>query len=147
MADAKRIILLVDDDHDFVDMNRHVLESAGYQVAACFDPAEAWPLLAGGVDLVITDLMMKALDSGFEFVRQLRADTRYASLPIILATSVSTLMGLDFQPRCAQDLEAMGVDAFFDKPIPPKRLLEKVSKLLTPRCRENEHVPDDPRGG
>jgi CheY-like chemotaxis protein len=148
MAELKRTILLVDDDHDFVEMNRHVLETAGYTVACCYDSAEALARLAsGGVDLIITDLMMKTLDAGFQLVRQLRADPRYKDLPIILATSVSTLMGLDFQPRGAEDLQAMGVDAFFDKPIPPQRLLAKVSGLLSHRNRESEHVSDNSCSG
>ncbi|MFB3892829.1 MAG: response regulator [Phycisphaerae bacterium] len=132
MAGAKATILLVDDDVDFVQMNRHVLEAAGYAVLCSYDPQEAMKLLADGKpDLVITDLMMKSLDSGFQFSRQVKADDRFKNVPVIIATSVTSAMGMDFRPRTQQDLAAMGVDAYFDKPIPPKALLAKVEELLS----------------
>jgi len=124
-------ILLLDDDHDFVEMNQRVLEAAGYAVVCCYDAAEALAKLAGGgVDLVVSDLMMKSLDAGFQFVQQLRESPATKGLPVIMATSVSSQMGLDFTPRTAADLAAMRIDAFFDKPVPPGRLLEKVAELL-----------------
>lgn len=129
--DKQATILLLDDDHDFVEMNRHVLEAAGYAVVCCYDVPEAMAKVsAGGVDLVVSDLMMKSLDAGFQFVRQLREREATRNLPVIMATSVRRQVGLDFHPRSEQDLGAMRLDAYFDKPIPPARLLEKVAELL-----------------
>ncbi len=48
---------------------------------------------------------------------------------MILSTSVSSQLGLDFRPRSAEDLAKMNVDAYFDKPIPAK-LLAKIDELL-----------------
>jgi len=52
------------------------------------------------------------------------------SRPVIIATAVTSQVGLDFRPRTPADLAAMHVDAYFDKPIPPKQLLEKIGALL-----------------
>lgn len=132
MADAPTpLILLLDDDPDFVEMNRRVLEGAGYRVVGCHDPADA--LAAMGRErpaLVISDLMMKAFDSGFAFARQVKQDPRFAGVPVILLTSVSSKMGLDFHPAAPADLAAMHADAYLDKPVPPPVLLEKVRALL-----------------
>jgi CheY-like chemotaxis protein len=131
MAAPAPLILLVDDDVDFVEMNRHVLEARGYRVAAAHDPAEALKLMADQPpDLVITDLMMRDLDSGFAFARQIREDPRAKETPVIIVTSVTSQLGFDFRPRTPEDLAAMHVDAYFDKPVAPQVLLDKVKTLL-----------------
>ena len=80
-------------------------------------------------DLVITDLMMSDLDSGFAFAKKLKEDPR-GSAPVILLTSVTRQLGMDFHPRSADDLAAMHVDAYFDKPAAPASLLAKIEELL-----------------
>ena len=61
--------------------------------------------------------MMTTLDSGFLFARSLKEDERYAGIPVIIATSVSSALGLDFRPRTDEDRANMYVDAYFDKPL------------------------------
>jgi CheY-like chemotaxis protein len=131
MTNAAPLIVLVDDDHDFLEINRHILEPRGYRVVCCSDPKSAWERMAEERPaLVITDLMMSNLDSGFSLSKQIRQDPRFADVPIIIATAVTSQVGLDFRPRTPEDLKAMCVDAYFDKPIPPKELLSKVAELL-----------------
>jgi len=130
-----RAIVLVDDDRDFLEMNASVLASRGYAVRCFSDPQDALAAIRSGEpgsmpSLVITDLMMKALDSGFSFARSLRADPRFAGVPAIIVSAVSSQKGFDFHPRTAADLAAMHADAFFDKPVDPAALLAKVEELL-----------------
>lgn len=135
MSGDKGLILLVDDDYDFLEMNRIILEGAGYRVATATNPAEAMRRIdAGTPDLVITDLMMTSVDAGFAFSAQLKDDPRTAAVPIIISTSVSSQLGLDFRPGSEEDLRAMRVDAYFDKPIQAQALLAKVEELLAPRA-------------
>ncbi len=134
MGDATTI-LLVDDDKDFLEMERRILESRGYRVACFSDTQAALAALNAGPQpvkpaLVVTDLMMTALDSGFTFARALKADPRTAGLPVIIVSAVSSQKGFDFRPRTAADLAAMDADAFFDKPVAPEALLAKVKELL-----------------
>ena len=125
------LILLVDDDDDFLDINRHILEPNGYRVTCANDPQTAWQRLTDETPaLVITDLMMSSLDSGFSFARQIKQDPRFRNLPVIIATAVSSQAGLDFTPRTPDDLAAMNADAYFSKPVNPKQLLESVAKLI-----------------
>jgi len=84
-------------------------------------------------DLVITDLMMTSLDSGFSFARAIKQDPAYADTPVIIATSVSAALGMDFRPRSAEDRVKMNVDAYFDKPLDAQHLLATVSELLAAR--------------
>jgi CheY-like chemotaxis protein len=128
------LILLVDDDVDFVEMNRRILEAKGYCVEVAYDADEALAHLARAVpDLVITDLVMKTLDAGFSLSRRIKEDPRLRGVAVIITTSVTSRMGLDFRPRTAEDLAAMHADAYFDKPVPPRVLLEKVRELLVGR--------------
>ena len=128
----QRLILIVDDDYDFLEINRHILEKAGFRVVTASSPAQAMERIAAETpDLVITDLMMSEVDSGFSLSRGLRDDPRTARVPIIMSTSVTTALGLDFTPRSAADLASMKVDAYFDKPLDPAALVAKVRELLT----------------
>jgi two-component system alkaline phosphatase synthesis response regulator PhoP len=129
--DQKPLILIVDDDFDFLEINRIILEGAGYRVVTATNPAEARARVDDEVpDLVITDLMMTTIDAGFAFAAQLKGDPRTAGVPIIVGTSVSSALGLDFHPGSEEDLAKMNVDAYFDKPIDAPALLAKVGELL-----------------
>ena len=133
-ADKSPLILIVDDDYDFLEINRLVLERAGYRVATAADSGHALRKMGEEKpDLVITDLMMTDLDSGFSFARAIKEDPAYAGTPIIIATSVSAALGMDFRPRTAEERAQMHVDAYFDKPLDTERLLAKVAALLFER--------------
>ena len=84
-------------------------------------------------DVRITDLMMASLDAGFSLSSQIRQDPRSAGIPIILVTAAGSQRGFDFRPRTAEDLAAMNVDAFFEKPVSTKALLSKVRELIETR--------------
>jgi CheY-like chemotaxis protein len=125
------LVMVVDDDPDFLEICRHVLQSGGYRVACASDPAEALKQMAAEKpDLLISDLMMKTLDAGFLFVKEVRDDARFRTLPVILMTGVASQRGYDFAPRTAADLAAMRVDAFLAKPATPDQLLAKVRELV-----------------
>jgi CheY-like chemotaxis protein len=131
MTGDQALILIVDDDYDFLEINRFILEGAGYGVVTATNPAEAQQRIAERTpDLVITDLMMTSVDAGFAFSAQLKGDPRTAAVPIIISTSVSSQLGLNFRPESEADLAKMHVDAYFDKPIDAGELLAKVGELL-----------------
>ena len=124
-------ILLVDDDPDFLEMNRSILASRGFAVVCRSDPRTALADLESlSPALVVTDLMMSALDSGFTLARSIKADPRFSRVPVIIVTAVARQKGFDFHPRTPADLAAMHADAFFDKPVDPAALVAKVEELL-----------------
>jgi CheY-like chemotaxis protein len=136
------LIVLVDDDIDFLDLNKRVLEKGGYR-AACFSDAEQAirAMAAEAPRLIISDLMMESLDTGFAFSRRLREDARFKHIPIVIVTAAGSQRGFDFRPRTAEDLAAMRVDAFLEKPVSPKMLLAKVEELLAAHPRAAEKAP------
>ena len=65
-TDRSALILIVDDDYDFLEINRMILERAGYRVVTAAEPRQALVKMeAEKPDLIITDLMMTSIDSGF----------------------------------------------------------------------------------
>ncbi len=131
MMPEPALILLIDDDPDFLEINRAVLDAAGYRVVGFTDAQRALAHMATEKPaLIISDLMMANLDSGFSLSKQIKSDPRFADVPIIICTAVSSQLGMDFGPRTPEDLAAMHVEAYFDKPISPKALLAKVAELL-----------------
>jgi len=128
---AKKKLLLVDDDIDFLKMNKHILEERGYRVLCYSDPQEALESMAvDRPDMVITDLMMDTLGSGFSFSQKIKQDPHFKNIPIIIVTAVGSKRGFNFSPHSPEELEAMYADAYFDKPIDPRAFLAKIEELL-----------------
>jgi chemosensory pili system protein ChpA (sensor histidine kinase/response regulator) len=131
MSDERPLIVVVDDDFDALEIIRHILEPAGYRALCFTDPMEALDHMAKEKPrLVITDLMMKFIDTGFAFSRQIKFDARFGNIPVILVTAAFSQRRFAIQPKASKDLERMGIDAFFDKPVEAEELLKKVRQLL-----------------
>src|SRR5512142_2501292 len=68
----KRTILCVDDNEQSLSIRKVMLETRGYRVVACSDPLQALQEFhKGGVDLVLSDLLMPNMD-GTELIKQIK---------------------------------------------------------------------------
>ena len=122
-------ILLVDDDPDFIEINRTVLEADGYQIDEALTTKDAIEKIqSGDYDLLIIDLIMEELDSGFTIAYAVREDDRLKNTPILLLTSAQQKTGFTF--HFPGDKEWMKVDDLAAKPLKPAELRERVEKLL-----------------
>jgi CheY-like chemotaxis protein len=80
-------VLLVDDSLVTREMERRLLEDAGFHVAAASDAQEALTQLAEeDFDCVVTDIEMPGMD-GFDLTAHLRAMEHFAQLPIIVVST------------------------------------------------------------
>lgn len=130
MAEIAKI-LLVDDDPDFVEATRIVLESAPYDVTVAYNGDEAL-LKVGEVnpDLIILDIIMPEQD-GFKVCEALKSDPELSKIPVIMLTSLSQRMGeTAFSVTDGMMLEA---EDYVDKPVTPDQLLKRVAKFLERR--------------
>jgi len=116
-------ILVADDNEIMVKILRNILESENYHVITAEDGLEALRLaLQERPDLVVTDLLMPEMD-GITLIKKLKSQliTRY--IPIMMLTAKDEV-----------DSEVRGIDAgaddYLTKPVNPKRLLARVSRLL-----------------
>ncbi len=125
----KKKILLIDDDVDFVDLNKAVLQNQGFEVAEAFSGREAMDKIKfERPDLIVLDLMMEKHDSGFTFAKAIKSDPLYKNIPILMLTAVSAETGYDF----SQELDGywMKTDDYASKPLLPDELVKRVSGLL-----------------
>jgi two-component system chemotaxis sensor kinase CheA len=80
-------VLVVEDSFTVRELQRSILETAGYQVVTARDGREAWRSIDrdAGIVLVVADLEMPGLD-GAELTRAIRASAAHSSLPVIIVT-------------------------------------------------------------
>lgn len=130
MSDPAKI-LLVDDDPDFVEATKIVLESAPYDVAVAYNGDEALEKVGEvNPDLIILDIIMPEQD-GFKVCEALKSDPELSKIPVIMLTSLSQRMGeTAFSVTDGMMLEA---DDYVDKPVTPDELLKRVEKFLERR--------------
>jgi CheY-like chemotaxis protein len=80
-------VLLVEDSMVTREMERRLLEEAGFEVAAAADAAEALSRIGEeSFDCVVTDIEMAGMD-GLELTAQLRAMEHFAQLPIVVVST------------------------------------------------------------
>lgn len=123
-------IAIIDDDPDILDASTLVLTSKGYEVITASNPDEGYKLVKDqNPDLIILDVMMNEPDDGFFLAQKFRREK--IAIPIIMYTSVSKTLGLEFAAG-----EMVPVDDFVEKPISPETLIDKVEKLLQLNIKE-----------
>ncbi len=126
------IILIVDDDPDFVEATRMVLEHAGYRVVAAVDGQEGIRAMRREQpDLVILDVMMSSVLDGLNTSLAMRADQGLKRTPILMISSITSS---DYAAMFPTD-EYVPVESFLSKPVGPQQLLDEVNRLLVERVR------------
>jgi len=129
---VKAKILLVDDDPDFLEMHKAILQNHGYEVLTATSAQEGLGRVRAEMpDLIVLDLMMEEHDAGFSFSKTVKTDPLFRKIPILMVTSVAEATGYRFSLE--EDGYWMKTDDFLNKPVPPDVLLETVDKLLQKR--------------
>lgn len=129
MKDKKRI-LIVDDDEDFLEATRIVVEKSGYAVETCVSAKECLAKLkVVRPDLIICDVMMETDHSGFDLCRELKRVPDTRDVPIIMLTAVDQKYSMNFSAT-AGDAAWLPVDDFIDKPVEAKVLIERIRKYV-----------------
>ncbi len=133
---ARGKILLVDDDPDFLEMHKAVLQNHGYVVSTAMSGQEGLERVRAEMpDLIILDLMMEKHDAGFSFSKTIKTDPLFKRIPILMVTSVAEATGYRFSLE--EDGYWMKTDDFLDKPVMPEVLLDRVGKLLQKKEEES----------
>lgn len=117
-------ILIVDDQAANREFLRDLLGYRGHFTSEAEDGAAALALVTRDPpDLIISDILMPTMD-GYELVRALREDPRFAAIPVIFASAY-------YLEREARALaERCGVALLLHKPMSPEVVLEAVDTVL-----------------
>jgi len=133
MKADEKVILLVEDNPDDIELTRRAFEEArlGNVVIVAHDGAEALDLLFGTgphagaarplPEVVLLDLKLPKID-GLEVLRRIRADERTRHLPVVVLTSSSEQQDL----ISSYDL---GANSFVQKPVSFVEFLEAARQL------------------
>ncbi len=124
---AVATILVVDDDPDFVEIMRTILQSQDYHVVTASNGVEALAQVRQHQpDLMILDIMMSSVLDGYNVSQSLAEDPDLRYLPIIMVSSIADTPHAAFFPL----EDRLHTDAWLAKPVNPHDLLTKVRELL-----------------
>lgn len=85
-ATRRRRVLVVEDSITVREVERQMLQREGYEVDVAVDGVDGWNALQrGGYDIVLSDVDMPRMN-GIDFIRTLRADPRFATIPVIIVS-------------------------------------------------------------
>jgi CheY-like chemotaxis protein len=112
-------VLVVEDEKELREMMREALELNGYSVVTAGEGRAALEALEkiDHVCLVLLDLLMPGMN-GWEFFKEIRARSEYASVPVIVHSS---------SPAGAPE----GATRVLEKPVELERLLAIVREFCT----------------
>lgn len=117
------VILVVDDQHQNIELLEALLVPQGYKVVKAVNGEEALLCLSGNpIDLILLDIMMPGMD-GFTVTRRVRQHEAYKRIPIILVTALR-----ETGDR-VKGIEA-GCDDFISKPFDKSELFARIRSLL-----------------
>jgi len=122
-VDTKKTILIVDDSEFVRSYHSYILEQADFNVITAMDGSDGLEkLYTNACDLVLTDINMSNMD-GYEFIRRVRADGKYGSLPIIIVSTESEAKDK------MKGFEA-GANLYIVKPSSPEMMVENIRMVL-----------------
>lgn len=117
------MIWCVEDDTAIRDIELYALQSTGFETQGFADGTSFWDALQNTKpDLVVLDVMLPGID-GVELLKKIRADSRLADLPVIMATA----KGAEYDKIQSLDL---GADDYVVKPFGVMELISRIKAVL-----------------
>ncbi|NPV59970.1 MAG: response regulator [Actinobacteria bacterium] len=121
-------VLLVDDDRDFVESTRTLLEEK-FEVVVAYDGDQGIAKAREEKpDLIILDVIMPVED-GFTAADEIAGDEELSKIPLILLTSFGSRMTKETEIPRSRGME-VSADDYIEKPVEPDELLERIARLI-----------------
>lgn len=118
-------VLLIEDEPNITEAVRFILSRDGWQVSCHADGATAVEEVARvRPDVVVLDVMLPGR-SGFDILRDIRADAGLSGLPVLMLTAKG-------QSKDRERAEALGASAFMTKPFSNAEVLACLRRLVQP---------------
>ena len=120
-------ILVVDDDPDFVEITRTILEANDYAVSTAANGDQALKAMREELpDLVLLDVMMSSILDGLNLSHVISEDPELRRVPIIMISSIADSPSAGMFPTD----EYIPIDTWISKPVQPDELLNKVAQFI-----------------
>lgn len=123
------LILVVDDERDFLTMTRMLLQRSGFRVDVRTRAPQWRELLHMDPALVLMDLLLDG-ENGADVCRAIKQHERLARIPIILVSGCG-------EDRLKKEVSACNAEGFLTKPISRVQLLQLASHYVARRKRMN----------
>lgn len=129
------MIICVEDEQNICELEVYTLQSVGMEAEGCASGKELFALLEQHIpELIVLDIMLPDED-GMSILGRLRADKRYASIPVIMATAKGSeydkVKGLD-----------SGADDYIAKPFGMLEMVARIKAVLR-RCASQQPAKAD----
>jgi len=129
------VIICVEDEQNICELEVYTLQSVGMEAEGCASGKELFALLEQHIpELIVLDIMLPDED-GMSILARLRADKRYASIPVIMATAKGSeydkVKGLD-----------SGADDYIAKPFGMLEMVARIKAVLR-RCASQQPAKAD----
>ena len=126
---ADKIILIVEDEEDVMELIRYNLAKEGFNCDAAYNGREALKKVQETLpDLVLLDLMLPEVD-GLEVCKRLKSSPQTEHIPIVMVTAKSD------EADIVKGLE-LGADDYITKPFSPRVLAARVKAVLRRKTTE-----------
>lgn len=125
----KKKIVIIDDNKDYTFTMGVFLERNGFDVAIENDGNKGFEFIKKETpDVILLDVMMDTLFSGFEVCRKVKQDTTLKDIPVISVSGMSEEIKVKYDKL--KDEEYFRPDAFYEKPVDKDVLLYKINQYL-----------------
>jgi len=123
MKNGKYVILCIDDDKDILEALRMILEKNEYVMVEAESAEEGLKVFkTESPDFILVDLMMEEIDSGRNFVKELKLLNN--SAPVYMLSSVGDSLAQNV------DFSELGLEGVFQKPVDINTLLSTLQEKL-----------------
>ena len=127
---AKKRLLIIDDDPDFVEGIKSILQTGEYEVDATYNPKDGFDALQSKhYDLLLLDIMMGRGAEGVMLARKMGSDPVLREIPVLIITGIREQIAY-LVPGQAVHPHFVAVDELVEKPVEPGLLLDKVQSLI-----------------
>jgi CheY-like chemotaxis protein len=127
-AEQKKLILVVDDDLDFLTQMQFQLESLGFEVKAVDTQEAAEEFLTHTRPaMAFLDLMMEKLDAGFVLAHKIKKLDK--EIPVVMITAVTSETGMEFDTSAMGERVWIKADAVLAKPIRMEQLKAETLRI------------------
>jgi CheY-like chemotaxis protein len=124
----KKLVLVVDDDPDLVEMVSLKLQSENFRVAKAYDGIQAWERIKEErPDLIILDVMMPK-KNGYQVCDEIKKDPEYKDIIVVLLTAVGDAVTSTSYTHW--DGKTALAEEFIPKPIDLDNLMDIVKDYV-----------------
>ncbi|MBW1894386.1 MAG: response regulator [Deltaproteobacteria bacterium] len=127
--DKKIKIVLVDDNEDYLFTMKTFLERNGFEALSATNEQDGVELIQKEhPDIVLLDVMMESLFSGFEVCRAIRTNPDTEEIPIIGISAMGEALNIEFDQW--RDYQYFSPNEFVEKPVDKENLLSVIKEVL-----------------